>query len=148
MQTQAHIDLGNPFLIGFDHLFSHLGRYQQDQLNYPPHNIIKIDEDNFVIELAVAGFTDADLKITTKENELLVEGQKEDKREFAHKGIATRKFAKSFTLAQHVTVKKAGLENGVLSINLRRFVPEEQKAKTISIGTPQLLLESQGSDGA
>lgn len=125
-----------PFGIGFDQLFREFDLINKENTNvYPPHNVVKLDEDNFVIELAVAGFDTKELNIETLENSLVVTGEKsgKDEREYSHKGISTRKFTRRFSLAEHVHVSGASLEHGILSISLERQIPEEKKPRTIKI---------------
>lgn len=106
--------------------------------NYPPYNILKFGDNEFVMEFAVAGFKRDDISIKTEKNVLSITGEKKDL-EFAegdgyvHKGIAGRKFSRSFTLPEYVEVTRAGMEDGILYINLVKNVPEEKKPKTISI---------------
>ena len=109
--------------------------FRREHSVYPPHNVVKLDEDNFVIELAVAGFDTKELGIETVENSLVITGEKHDKdeREYSHKGISTRKFTRRFSLAEHVHVSGASLEHGILSISLERQIPEEKKPRTIKI---------------
>ena len=125
-----------PFGIGFDQLFQEFDSIHKENNNvYPPHNVVKLDDDNYVIELAVAGFDIKELNIETVENSLVVTGEKSDKdeREYAHKGISARKFTRRFTLAEHVVVSGASLQNGILSISLEKQVPEEKKPRKIVI---------------
>jgi molecular chaperone IbpA len=125
-----------PFGIGFDQLFREFDLINKENTNvYPPHNVVKLDEDNFVIELAVAGFDTKELDIETLENSLVVTGEKsgKDEREYSHKGISTRKFTRRFSLAEHVHVSGASLEHGILSISLERQIPEEKKPRNIKI---------------
>lgn len=131
------------FGIGFDNIFDELLRAnaQQTNTNYPPYNIVKHDEDHFAIEVAVAGFREGDIGITLEKNILTIEGSQEIKiykddqlePEYLHRGISSRSFVRTFTLADHVEVIGARAENGILTINLERQVPEEQKPKTIQI---------------
>lgn len=125
-----------PFGIGFDQLFQEFDSIQKENTTvYPPHNVVKLTEDSYVIELAVAGFAEPELDIETVENSLVITGEKSDKdeREYAHKGISARKFTRRFTLAEHVVVSEASLQNGILSISLERQVPEEKKPRKIII---------------
>ena len=106
--------------------------------SYPPYNVIKEDDDNFVIELAVAGFTQDDIKITSHEGILTVTGiqeklESETKVEYLHNGISARKFSRTFNLADHVEVKEASVTNGILRIRLERDVPEALKPRTIPV---------------
>ncbi len=102
---------------------------------YPPYNIVKIDEDKVVMEFAVAGFKKDDISITTEKSVLTIKAEKPEAEEknYLHKGIAARKFSRSFTLPEYYEVEKAGFEDGILYIDLVRNIPEEKKPKTISI---------------
>ena len=125
-----------PFGIGFDQLFQEFDTVQRENLNvYPPHNVVKLSEDQYVIELAVAGFDNSELDIETIENSLVITGEKseKDEREYAHRGISARKFSRRFTLAEHVVVNDASLQNGILSVSLERQVPDEKKPRKITI---------------
>ena len=123
--------------VGFEPLFSELERLTSatpGQDNYPPHNIVKIDEENFNIEMAVAGFSKDDVEVELKDGTLTISGSKtEDERNYAHKGISSRKFSKSFRLAEYVVVDDADLANGVLVVNLRVDIPEEKRPQKIKI---------------
>ena len=130
------------FGIGFDTMFDELMRTHDLQSNttYPPYNVIKHDENNFSIELAVAGFKEGDIDITLEKNQLSVKGNKAKilgeegtVTEYLVHGISSRSFERSFTLAEHVTVAGAVTEAGILTINLERVVPEESKPKKIAI---------------
>lgn len=104
---------------------------------YPPYNIKKVDENKYVIEIAVAGFGKQDIEIELQEDTLTVKGNveaKDDVSEFIYKGIADRAFTHRFTLADTVIVKNADIINGMLKIWLDRFIPEEKKPKKIPIG--------------
>ncbi|MEM9739827.1 MAG: Hsp20 family protein [Pseudomonadota bacterium] len=107
---------------------------------YPPYNIERVGDDRFAIEIAVAGFSEADLDIELKESLLTVGGKKEapetgDERDFLHRGIAERGFIRRFQLADHVMVTGADLANGLLRIELRRELPEAAKPRKIEIGS-------------
>ena len=122
--------------IGLDSIFdSLLGRLDHNQSNYPPYNIVKSDDDNYTIEIAVAGFAQGDIDIQVKEGELIITGAKsdEDDTQYLHHGIGTRKFTRTFNLAEYVEVKSADVENGVLKIALERNIPEAMKPKSIAI---------------
>lgn len=135
------------FGIGFDNIFDELMRVNQQQanINYPPYNIVKHDEDRFAIEVAVAGFREGDINITVDKNVLTIKGEQVQdleevdssvsvpKPEYLHRGISARNFIRTFTLADYVEVIGAKAENGILKIELERQVPEEQKPKTIAI---------------
>ncbi len=107
--------------------------------NYPPYNIEKLDEHQYRITMAVAGFSMDDLSITLENGELTVNGSKEEiteesDAEFLHRGIATRSFSRTFRLADNIQVHGADLDHGLLQIALERVIPEEKKPRTIPIG--------------
>ena len=127
----------SPFTIGFGSVFNELDRVRSlPQSNYPPYNIRRgATDDTYIIELAVAGFSDEDVDVSVKENNLTVSGELGDKDNgFVHQGISQRKFTRNFVLADDVVIKGADLSNGILSIYAERVVPEEKKARTIEIG--------------
>jgi molecular chaperone IbpA len=126
--------------IGFDAILENLRR-ANDQLaktpNYPPYNIKKIDDEHFVIEMAVAGFGKANLDVELKDDTLTITGNHEaSDNDYIYQGIANRAFTRQFTLADTVVVKNAELVNGLLKIALERYIPEEKKAKKIDIMDP------------
>jgi molecular chaperone IbpA len=130
------------FGIGFDSILDELMRVnaQQTNTNYPPYNIVKHSEDAFAIELAVAGFREGDINITLEKNVLTIKGEQtlsldelEKDVEYVHRGISARNFDRIFTLADYVEVIGAKAENGILTIELERQVPEEQKPKKVAI---------------
>ena len=131
--------------IGFDRLASMLENANRlESAGYPPYNIEVIGEDRYQITMAVAGFSDDELSIESKQNELTVSGQKaedaeREERKFLHRGIANRNFERKFQLADHVFVKGARLEHGLLHIELYRELPEALKPRNISIETGRLL---------
>lgn len=125
--------------VGFDHLaavLDQLANLDGDQ-GFPPYNIERLGENEYRVTLAVAGFGERDLSIETKEGTLSIRGEKkpEDKqREYLHNGIAARNFERRFSLADHVEVTGASLENGLLHVDLKREIPEAMKSRTIAIG--------------
>jgi molecular chaperone IbpA len=128
------------FGIGFDNMFDEILRMnaQQPNNNYPPYNIVQINEDEYTISIAVAGFGQDELSITKEKNILVVEGKhaetvEEEETKYLHKGISERNFRREFQLAEHVVGIYSTLELGILSIHLKREVPEEQKPMTIAI---------------
>jgi molecular chaperone IbpA len=127
----------NRTAIGIDRLMSHMVRNfentQQD--NYPPYNIVEDSENEFTLEIAVAGFKKGDISITSQDGQLTVTGEKqeEDNRKYTWNKIATRKFNRTFTLGEYVEVTGASQEDGILSIKLERIVPEAMKPKAIAI---------------
>lgn len=127
------------FAVGFDNVFDELLRHTnaQTSTNYPPYNIVKYSDDKFAIELAVAGFQDGDIDITVEKNQLTVKGEKiapaDEGIEYLHRGISSRNFLRTWTLAEHVEVRGAEVKNGILLVQLERKVPEEQRPKKIAI---------------
>lgn len=124
--------------VGIDRLFdSMLSRIDSTtSTNYPPYNIIKKDEDNYVIEIATAGFAEGEIDVQVNDGQLIVTGEKaesETEVNYLHQGIGTRKFVRSFQLAEYVEVKSATVENGILIVQLEREVPETMKPKSIAI---------------
>ena len=127
--------------VGFDRLGSlldTLNSYEGDAPAYPPYNIERVSENDYRISMAVAGFSDADLDIEVKEHTLSIRGDKQAEQEnstYLHRGIAARSFERRFQLADHVVVKGASLENGLLHVDLVREIPEAMKPRTIEITT-------------
>ena len=129
------------FGIGFDNMFDELMRVsaQQGSTNYPPYNIVQINEDEYMISLAVAGFGLDNLSVTKDKKFLIIEGkeyQPDSEKivpNYLHKGISNRDFRREFQLADHVEISNAHLELGILSVYLKREVPEDAKPKTIAI---------------
>ena len=124
--------------VGFDRVFDLLDNVAGQSANgYPPYNIEKSGDSAYKIVMAVAGFSDAELNVTQKENELLVTGQTapnaDDGKQYLYRGIAGRNFERRFQLADHVKVAGAKLANGLLTIELVREIPEEKKPRAIAI---------------
>jgi molecular chaperone IbpA len=126
-------------VVGFDRLAQLLETATVDQASgYPPYNIERTDENAYRVEIAVAGFRPEELNIEVKENLLTVQGRKaanEAERRFLHRGLAERDFERRFQLADYVVVTEAGLADGLLSISLRRELPEALKPRRIEIST-------------
>ncbi|MDV2983047.1 UNVERIFIED_CONTAM: Hsp20 family protein [Methylobacteriaceae bacterium AG10] len=125
--------------VGFDRLFSLLDQAETSAA-WPPHDIEKVSEDGYRITMAVAGFAPDEIELTQHDTALLVAGQKkaqEGERQYLHRGIAGRTFRQTFNLAQHVRVTGASLENGLLTVELKREVPEALKPRRIAIGGSQ-----------
>jgi molecular chaperone IbpA len=127
--------------VGFDRLFDMLenNSFGQPQENYPPFDLIRKGENDYSIELAVAGFKPGEIDITAQQNVLIVSGRKNDETEeksssYVYRGIATRSFERRFALADHIQVRGADLKDGLLSIDLVREIPEAMKPKKINIG--------------
>jgi molecular chaperone IbpA len=122
--------------IGFDRLFDVLDEVQRaSEETYPPYNIERLDENRFQISVALAGFTPDEVSLTVEHNVLTLEGRKAEKEErtLLHRGISARSFKRQFTLADHVEVKGARFENGLLVIDLVREIPETMKPRRIAI---------------
>ncbi len=126
--------------VGFDRLFDMLQQPADVSNGFPPYNIERSDETHYRITLAVAGFGERDLTVELRDGVLTVAGQGDDaqKAEFLYQGIAARAFERRFQLAEHVEVRSAKLENGLLHIDLERVVPEEKKPRRIAINAPDL----------
>ena len=109
--------------------------HSQPQGNYPPYNIVKLDEDQFVIEIAAAGFSKKDFSIDLKDLSLRVKAGKDEEvsKDFIHQGIAARSFERVFALAEHVKVKEATYSDGILAIKLVREIPEAEKPIQIKV---------------
>ena len=132
------------FGIGFDNMFDDLMRVtaQQSSTNYPPYDVVQINEDEYMINLAVAGFGHDNLSVTKDKKFLIVEGthsvtkladEDDANYTYLHKGISERHFRREFQLADHVEISNAHLELGILSIRLKREVPDSAKPKIIAI---------------
>ncbi|RLP26337.1 Hsp20 family protein [Mesorhizobium sp. YM1C-6-2] len=125
--------------IGFDRVFELLENASRTTTidNWPPYDIARTGEDDYRITMAVAGFSRDELSMTQERNMLVVSGQKsgEDIGEYLHRGVAGRTFQRRFQLADHVRVTGARLENGLLTIDLKREIPEEMKPRRIEIGS-------------
>lgn len=130
--------------VGFDQIADLMDRVlttDQARPSYPPYNIEKTDLDSWRISIAVAGFSDSELSVELRENELVISAKKADdnsEAKYLHRGIATRAFERRFQLADHVHVTGAAHENGMLSIDLKREVPEALKPRRIEITSTDL----------
>ena len=132
--------------LGFDSLFDAITTPQQKTQSYPPYNVVKLDKDNYIIEIAVAGFDDNDISIEVLKGQLTVTGAGEQETSeigYVHKGISSRDFTRTFTLADTIEVEGAKINKGVLQIGLRNVVPEEDRPRQIKIvrNEPQFLTE-------
>lgn len=129
--------------VGFDHMARLMDTLANEPSNsFPPYNIESTGEDNYRITMAVAGFGEDDIEITAQDAQLLItgridRGESDAERRFLHRGIAERAFERRFNLAEHVVVKDARLENGLLHVDLVREVPEEKKPRKIAIANAQ-----------
>ena len=127
--------------VGFDRLIGLLESASEQ--GYPPYNIERSDENNYRVTLAVAGFAEKDLTVDVKDRVLTISGTREQAEtpsttSLLHQGIAGRGFERGFQLAEHVEVKAARLENGLLHVDLERIVPEEKRPRRITINAPRL----------
>lgn len=128
------------FTVGFDEIFDVLTRGHEqlvnNNVNYPPYNIIKIDTNKYALEFAVAGFDLDEIDIEVESNNLTITGHKQDKHEeinYIHKGISTRSFKRVIPLGEHIIVKEALIKNGMLNIKLEREIPEAMRPRKIAI---------------
>ena len=137
MVTKYAMDLFNdPFFIGFNRELSRLNTAHKTNIQtYPPYDLLKLDEDTYRLSLAIAGFTQDDLKISIDNGTLIIKGEIVEviDAEIVHKGIAGRKFVRSFALGEYMEVTGAEMKDGMLHINIDRVVPEEKKPKEIAI---------------
>ena len=139
--------------VGFDRLFDMLenSNLGQGQENYPPFDLIQLGDNDFRIELAVAGFKPDEIDITAQQNVLLVSGRKKEEAEegkgnnYIYRGIATRSFERRFALADHIQVKGADMKDGLLAIELVREIPEAMKPRKISIGESQPAIDAEAA---
>ena len=129
-----------PYAVGFDSLFDHFNNTLEytvkQQTSYPPYNINKIDDLNYQVEMALAGFGKDDIEIKYADNQLTiksVDSDDKDEKDVIHRGISKRKFSRTFTLAEDIKVNGAELKDGMLLVELEKIVPEEKRPRTISI---------------
>lgn len=126
-------------LIGFDTMFDQMERRYGNSINnnYPPHNILRLGDNDYAIQLAVTGFAKSEISVTVEDNVLIVKGESigtdYEPEQYLHRGLATRDFSKEFPLAEHIEVSGAEIANGMLTIKLIRNVPESAKPKVIDI---------------
>ena len=128
----------DPFFVGFDKVFNQLSTFdtERNQPNYPPYNIIQVSDNNYFIEVALAGFIQEQIEVThlPETNSLVIEGSNENTdTQYLHQGIANRKFKRSWTVADSIEVTSAEFLDGVLRIQLENVVPEGKKPKQIEI---------------
>ena len=126
-----------PYAVGFDRMFNNLNRYVDNNMQstgYPPYNIRKEGDYSYVIEMALAGFGKEDIEVEVAESTLSVRSDKKnDDDDTVYRGISYRRFDRKFTLADDIVVNGASLENGMLTIELERVVPEEKKPRLIEV---------------
>ena len=138
--VRNNLNVPRSLFVGFDTLFEDLERIHQSARsgtdNYPPHNIVRIDEEKFLIELAVAGFKEDGINVEVKDGILKITGEMDkDERDFAFKGISSRKFEQSFRLSEFVLIDGADLNDGILVVYARVELPEEKRPRKIEIGS-------------
>jgi molecular chaperone IbpA len=134
--THAMDLFNDPFFIGFNRELSRLNTaHKTNSQSYPPYDLLKLDEDTYRLSLAIAGFTKDDLKISVDNGTLIIKGEivEVTDAEVVHKGIAGRKFVRSFALGEYMEVTGAEMKDGMLHINVDRVIPEDKKPKTIEI---------------
>jgi molecular chaperone IbpA len=126
----------DPFFIGFNRNLTQLNNvYKTNNQSYPPYDLLKLDEDTYVLSLAVAGFSKEDIDVSVDNGSLVIKGEivEVTDAEVVHKGIASRKFTRTFALGEYMEVVGAELKDGMLTIKIDRIVPEEKKPKSIKI---------------
>ena len=137
MVTKYAMDLFNdPFFIGFNRELSRLNTaHKTNSQSYPPYDLLKLDEDTYRISIAVAGFSKENINVLVDNGTLIIKGEivEVTDAEVVHKGIAGRKFTRSFALGEYMEVTGAEMKDGMLHINVDRIIPEDKKPKTIEI---------------
>ena len=142
--------------LGFENLFDEVEKllnsdFKTPTTTFPPHNILKLDDNHYVVELAVAGFSKDDIEVSVNDGELIIKGNKEDKAEsgeYLHRGIGLRSFTKTLRIADTVEVKGAEYKDGILRVGLENIIPDHKKPRKIEIGKelnfykPELLTEN------
>jgi molecular chaperone IbpA len=144
-----------PQFVGFDNLFNELerlveGTTPQRNTSFPPHNIIKVDDNKYVVEMAVAGFGQDEVNVEIQDGTLIVKGEKKDHAEvdYLYRGIATRSFTKSSRLSETIEVRGAQFKDGILKIGLENVIPDHKKprkiefSKELNFSKPTLLQEA------
>ena len=145
--TAGDLDRFMGLSIGFDSMFNRLANFPQQPEGgtYPPYNIRKEDDYKFVIEIALAGFSEKDVEVELTENVLSIRSVDEkgkqnlDTPDYVHRGIANRSFSRKFTLADDIVVRGAEFQNGLLNISLERVIPDEKKPRIIPITNPNVI---------
>ena len=133
----SHIQsiFNDPFFLGFGDQFVRWETNKKTTSSFPPYNVKKVDEDNYVVELAVARYDREDIDVTVDKDTLIIKSEREndEKSEYIHKGIAGRNFTQTFTLGEYMIVKSASLDNGLLTVKIERELPESAKPRQIKI---------------
>jgi len=138
MNTPQRITWPRASFVGFDRIWSELDTALTSSVDntniFPRHNVVKVDEENYDIELALAGYSRNDLSIEIEEGLLVITGERDDtETEYLHKGISTKKFRRTFRLNENVEIKLAEFVDGMLTIKLAHIIPEEKKTRSIDI---------------
>ena len=139
MNNLTKLDALSRALIGFDQMFDQMERRYANSVNnnYPPHNILRLDDNEYAIQIAVTGFEKNEISVTVENNVLVVKGESMTTEyapeQYLHRGLATRDFVKEFPLAEHIEVVGAETKNGMLVIKLVRNIPESAKPRVIDI---------------
>ena len=128
------LDKYMPYTIGFDSFFNTLDSLTgTDVKGYPHYNIKKLNDNKWIIELAIAGFDKDNINIEVKDSIMTISGELQSTDEYIYKGISSKKFSKTFTLAEYTEVESAEMKNGILSISLEKNIPEDKKPQKIKI---------------
>ena len=138
MVAQRSITWPRASFVGFDRIWNELDNALTNSVDtsnvFPRHNVVKVSDDSFLVELALAGFDHDDLSVELEDGVLVVSGEKQDSDvEYLHKGISTKKFKRTFRLNENVEVKDAKFVNGLLTVNLSLVIPEEKQPLQIEI---------------
>jgi molecular chaperone IbpA len=137
--TRIDTNVLNRAMLGFDSLFNDFERRFSNQINtsYPPYNILKHDENSYEIEVAVTGFQPDEITVEIDQNQLIVKGERKAETSpdvvYVHRGLAARDFTRAWTLAEHMEVGEGRIKNGVLTIELKRVVPETLKPRVLAL---------------
>jgi len=127
----------DPFFIGFNRELDRLSNIHREAVrqSFPPYDLVKLDDDTYRISLAVAGFNSSEVEVSVDNGSLIIKGEKTDEAstEVLHKGIATRKFTRTFALGEYMEVDRAEMADGILNVFVERNIPEEKKPKKIAI---------------
>ena len=129
-ETQKYLDKIQRNMIGFDDWFNEFDQHFANT-NYPPYNTIKVSNNEYRVEVALAGFKKENLKVYTQEGQLVIEGKKEDgvEHEYMHRGLAQRAFSRAWSLPEELVVKDVRFEDGLLLIDIEKIIPEQQQRK-------------------
>jgi molecular chaperone IbpA len=138
MNNLARWETYSPYGIGLETFFNQLDKLQDTGKNFPPYNIVKVDDTHHTLEIALAGYSQDQLEVSVERNILSIRGQRDDafdNREYSYRGLAHRNFERSWTLGDSTVIDNVTFVNGLLSILLKKEVPEEMKKKVLPINT-------------